>query len=309
MTRPLPLLWPGSAALLLLALMALRSLDAPQGRDGSASLHNGAPAGWLALARLAAHAGRPMSVATAVPTGPGTLWIPPPARRTWDSDEVSALLRAAEQSEMHLIVVCDDERAGTDRLRPLLVALDVECRPGTSAGTRATSAWPGYPEALAVVGPGRVEPGPSDLVLWRDEVGEAVVVRRALGRATLTVIGSGSLLRNEGLLSGDNVAFAWRLLASGEHRVDESHHHLARAALLAELGRRPSLRIALFAALTLPLLAALSLAPRPGDAPRSDPSPPFSPARAAVSGLAAWARMARPPLPPPPPLPRRSPDP
>lgn len=295
-----------SALLLLVGVTALRGTVTDEHDDPMASVSNGAPRGLLAIALLLEQHARPLAVrrsfADPEPTD-GALWlVPPPERSSWTDDEARALLAWVERGG-RAVVLCDEDAARRDRLRPLLEAIGVSCDRidvaiGDVALTEARGTAPGFARRLVVRGTGRVRPrGPTPVVpAWR--VGnDDVVIKRQVGQGHVTVLGSATVLANDGLVEGDNAIFLLdevRRAPVPRLVVDERHHHLRVEGVWANAFARGSgpMTGALALALLVPL-SLLALAPRPGDAPLADDGRAGAPAAAAqVHALAALLARA-----------------
>lgn len=288
--------------------------------DPTASVHNGAPRGLLALQLLLASGASGTSPPRIdVVSGfddpphiePGdAVLVTPPERSAWLRAEADALLEAAQRGA-HVVIACDDEELRNARLQPLLEAVGVECFRadvvlGDESVTRASGALYGASrdEPLFVRGTGRVRAhGDAPAFAAWTAGADAVVVKRA-GLAgvsggkhggSITVLGSATILANDGLGRDANAAFALRELAGARVVIDERHHHSrSRAAVLTAAMNGAGPITALLALMLLVPLSLLSLVPRPGDPPRSDEGVHGAPAaEASARALAALLRHAR----------------
>lgn len=263
--------------------------------DPTASVDNGAPRGFLALALLLRAQGRTVDVVRtfdeAVTPAPGdVVLVPPPEKSAWTEREASDLLAHVNRGA-HVVIACDDEEQRNDNLKALAVAAGIECRRadvaiGDEASKRAVAALPGAPEPLSVRGTGRVRPrgGSPAFPAWSAGA-DAVVVKRPLGQGSVTVLGSATIFANDGLAHDANAAFAMRELApsisqevsadgtvtthTGRVVVDERHHRSrSRAAVLSAAAKGWGPWTALAGLALLVPLSLLMLVPRAGDAPR-----------------------------------------
>ena len=268
--------------------------------DGNpiASVDNGAPRGLLALRMLYEKHGVSVvvmrepsaslsQVLEGVDVSAGALVIePPPESSTFLDDEVAQLLHDSDAYSADVLVLCDDEAVRTDRLKPLLTALDVACvhpdvdvEGDTLAGGAPKTAhglMPGWASELAVAGAGRVTVTAPTLPAW--SVGDDVVVADSLGKAARRlVLGTTTVVSNDGLVEGDNAAFALSLVPAGGTVVIDERHHRSRAGstLALALTRGAGPITGLLALLLLVPLSLLSLAPRPGDGPGDDDDAPL----------------------------------
>jgi hypothetical protein len=289
-----------AVTLVVLVLGALLLKGTADVGDGNpiASVDNGAPRGLLALRLLYEKHGIAVqvlrepttSLATAlegVDVSAGALVIePPPEASSFLDDEAAQLLDDAEAHSADLLVLCDDEAPRTDRLKVLLGTLHVECvRPDddvtiddmtTNAAKVALGVLPAWRAALSVHGAGRVKVTVPALPAWT--VGDDVIVADVLGKNTRRwVVGSATVLSNDGVVEGDNAAFALSLVPAGGTVVVDERHHRSRAgntlALALTHGAGPL--TGLLALLLLVPLSLLSLAPRPGDGPGDDDDAPL----------------------------------
>lgn len=279
----------------------------------TASVLNGAPRGLLGLRLFFAERQIPVERLAGfddeLPAPAGhVLLIPPPERTAWTDPEARVLLARVEGGE-HVVVACDDEGPRTERLKALLDALGAECFRadvpiGDTALHNAAGVLPGYAWNLSVRGTGRVRPRPGHSVVPAYVVGsDALVLRGAVGSGTVTVLGSATVLANDGLAAAENAAFALRTLSPRSPHasvlVDERHHtSRSRAAVLAAAGTGTGPLTGLAALALLVPLSLLALAPRPGDPPRPEDLLHGAPAAEAqalalASLLAVQQRRAR----------------
>lgn len=294
-----------SGLLIFLGVALLKGTVDAENDDPTASAANGAPRGLLALALFLD--GQDGTVATRLsfadppPADGALLVVPPPERSAWTEGEARELLASVERGG-RLLVLCDEDDARNQRLTALLEAIGVACERvdvaiGDVADTRALGTSPGFARELFVRGSGRVRPrGPAPaLPAWR--VGnDDVVVKRAIGAGVVTVLGSATLLANDGLASAENAAFALEELARAPRKAvvfDERHHRVRNegvwgAAFMRGLGPLTGL----FALLLLVPLSLLRLAPRAGDPPRGDDERAGAPA-AIAQARALAALLAR----------------
>mgnify|MGYP001609786145 FL=1 len=294
-----------SVLLILLGVTLLKGSVALENDDPTASVANGAPRGLLALSLLFAARDAPVSVLRSfndpAPADGTLLVVPPPERSSWTEQEAVALLAWVDRGGRAL-VLCDEDDARNRRLGALLEAVGVSCERvdvaiGDVALTSAQGTMAGFARELAVRGAGRVRPkGPTPVVpAWR--VGnDDVVIKRQLGAGLVTVVGSATVLTNDGLATADNAVFALdeqRRAPAAVVVFDERHHHLRhQGAWAAALTRGLGPLTALLALLLLVPLSLLGLAPRPGDAPRGEDDDDGAPA-AAAQARALAALLAR----------------
>lgn len=270
-----------------------------------ASVANGAPRGLLALKLFLEARAVTVSVRRA-PTDPAPLpgsvvLVPPPEASSISDAEVDALLAHARAGGT-LLVVCDDEELRTARLAPLLKRLGVECFTadvplGDIAATSTTALLPAYARTLTVRGLGRARPGTNSGAVPFMHVGaDPFAALRALESGRALVLGSATVLTNDGLAHRDNAAFLLDVVATSTNalQVDE-RLHVGRGSNVIALARARGLGpLTLFlGVLLLVPLALLSLAPRRGDLPTRAHADGPPAAAAQVSALAALLARAR----------------
>lgn len=293
-----------SGLLILVGVLLLKGSFAQENDDPTASVDNGAPRGLLAVALLFSDDGAVLarrSFADPAPPPGALVVVPPPERSAWTEEEARELLAFVDRGGRAL-VLCDEDGARNERLRALLEGVGTLCERvdvaiGDVAETRASGTAPGFGRELYVRGSGRARPkGPVPVVpAWR--VGnDDVVLKRQIGDGTVTVIGSATLLANDGLAEADNAAFALdeRTRApAGQVVFDERHHRLrGEGVWSAAFGRGLGPLTALLALFLLVPLSLLSLAPRPGDPPDAALGGQGAPA-AAAQARALAALLAR----------------
>ena len=306
-----PLVYPLTAlAVVLVGGALMQCLGDPGVSDPVASVTNGGPRGLLALRLLLASAGGERTRVDVVNSfdeppqiEPGdAVLVMPSERSAWTDAEADALADAVEQGA-HVVIACDDEQERNERLKPLLEAIagpgGVECfRADVTLGddrvTRATGSL--YSEVLFVRGSGRVRTNDTTaaFVAWTAGIDD-VVIKHRYGQGSFTVLGSATVLANDGLARDGNAAFALRELVGGADAtarrivIDERHHRSrSRAAVLSAAAQGAGPITALCALVLLVPLSLLALVPRPGDAPRADEREGGAPAaEASVRALAA----------------------
>jgi hypothetical protein len=282
--------------------------------DPTASVLNGAPRGLLGLHLLLAAEGQRVHRLGAFdeelpPPGGHTILVPPPEKSAFTEVEARALLDRAAAGD-RIVVLCDDEEVRSDRLRPLVHLAGAECFRadipiGDTALTEASGVLPGYERRLYVRGTGRVRPR-ADAPIFAAWLagGDAVVLKRGVGRGSITVVGSATVLANDGLARAENAAFALDTLADareagGAVLFDERHHRSrSRAAVLRAAAEGTGPITALLVLALLVPLSLLALVPRPGDAPRPDDvrgGAPAAEAQARALAALLFQTGARPP--------------
>lgn len=272
--------------------------------DPTSSVLNGAPRGLLGLhLLLRSSPALVIDVITRFDEDPAiavgdVVLVAPPERSAWTGAEVKALVADVERGA-HLVVACDDEDARNGRLKALLIAAGVECyRADVAIGDESVTLAVGalHGDALYVRGTGRVRPKGTAPAFSAWSAGpDAVVVKRSLGAGSITVLGSATVIANDGLAEAANAAFALRELKRHRVLVDERHHRSrSRAAVLMAAAKGAGPITGLFALVTLVPLSLLALVPRPGDPPRADEVAHGAPAaEAAARALAALLTHAR----------------
>ena len=294
-------------AVLVVGAIAFQGIEQATNGNPTASVTNGAPRGLLALAMLLEaqriHVVTRDAFDAPYPAG-AVLLIPPPERAAWHDDEV-ATVRAlvADGTLRGVVITCDDDGFRNALLEPWLRALDVECRPaGSGDAAEARGTLPAYRGRLTVSGVGRahaLHPLAAS-VAWVDDE-HAAALRILSAGAPVTLLGSATVLANDGLAAGDNATAVLTLLASDDAHgtrtvvIDEAHHQARSDVLLRAMhGTGP-----LTAACALALLFVFSLwglVPRRGDGPTPahDDDHTLS-AEAQTAALAALYRRARAP--------------
>jgi hypothetical protein len=272
----------GSVMLMIGGALVIKACGDNATSDPIASVHNGAPRGLLALKLLLDADAIPVNVRMRardpLPGGPLTMVVAPPETSAFTDAEVQEIMQRVRAGD-HLIILCDDaEGPRNHRLLPLLDTIGAECQRadvplGDEKATRAQGTMPGYGANLFVRGDGRVKAkeGAPVFPAWTSGSDE-LVDKRAFGDGLVTVIGSATILANDGLAQGDNAAFALAEIGSGRTVVFDERHHgsSSRAAFAAAAVHGTGPITALIATVLLLVLSLLSLAPRPGDPPRSD---------------------------------------
>lgn len=269
--------------------------------DPVAAVENGAPRGLLALSLLLADQKIPAVVLRrfddVMPAaGHASVLVPPPEMSSWTDTEAKELLARVRAGD-RVLVLCDDDEFRNQRLAPLLEAAGVECTRadvpiGDESLTKATGVMPRFSRALYVRGAGRAKSNGRSPVFpaWTSGPND-VVVKRAMGEGIITVLGSATVVTNDGIAKADNAAFAVDELA-GDGRtviIDQRHHgSRSKVAFLDAATRGTGPITALVALLLLVPLSLLSLAPRPGDPPGDDEERSGAPAaEAQARALAA----------------------
>lgn len=303
-----------AAALMIVGGALLKGFGDQGTSDPIASVDNGAPRGLLGLSLLLAARGYEVKVVrsfdeTLAVSPADVVLVAPPERSAWIEAEVAELM-AFVGSGARLVIACDDEEQRTARLKSLLLGVGVDCvradvAIGDEAVTKgmATVPGPATAEPLFVRGTGRVKPkgGAPTFPAWTAGA-DTVVMKRSLGIGSVTVLGTATLIANDGLAKDANAAFILGELAlmalaegaAGEKSrgrviIDERHHRSrSRAAVVsaAEKGWGPLTALGALA-LLIPL-SLLALVPRPGDPPRVDEEQRGAPAaEASARALAA----------------------
>lgn len=289
---------------LLLGAILLKGLAKDGPSDPTASSRNGAPQGLLALALWLE--GRGVEVARRhgfeeeLPTGPSLLVVPPPEGSAWTDAEVEAVLARVREGDVHVVVLCDEAAQRRQKLSAWLDALDVGCVPVEAQERRASGTLPRFAHALFVRGGGRVQPATeaASVPAWLDEEGHVVVTRERIGEGTVTVVGSATVVSNDGLAEAENAAFFLGLLVAGASVVfDEAHHTFRSTSVLDEAFSGPGATVAAIALLLLVPAVLLGFAPRRGDPPPAPPADAFLAARSSAEALAALYLHAGVPLP------------
>lgn len=285
----------GLAALaaLLVGALLLKGITKDGPRDPRASADNGAPQGLLALALLLE--GRGVQVEKRrdfdepFPEGRSLLVVPPPEGSAWREREVSAVLERVREGDVDVMVLCDEADVRTARLSAWLDALELRCAALEGEEKRGRGTLPRYAAELFVRGGGRVELAEerSGVPAWIDDEGDAVVVRERVGAGAVTVVGSTTVVSNDGVAAEDNAGFFLSLVPEGARVVfDEAHHTVRSAAVLDEAFSGTGPKVALVALLLLVPAVLLGFAPRRGDPPAELPADTFLAARTAAEALA-----------------------
>lgn len=286
---------------LVLGALLLQGLAAGEASDPTASADNGAPQGLLALALFWEQRGhevtRRHSFDVPWPEGEALVVVPPPEGSVWTAAEARALLDRVDRQGLLVLVACDEEPQRARRLEALLGALGARCEMADSGQREASGTLPGFSARLFVRGGGRVtltDDAPA-IPAWTVEGGEGVAVRVYLGRGAVTVLGSASVLSNDGLAEGDNARFAAELLPAGARVVfDEAHHQVRGQQVLSEAFGGLGPRLAGLALALLVPAVLLGFAPRRGDAPPPAASDAFLATRTAAEALGALYETATP---------------
>lgn len=273
------------AAVVLFVGAAILQRAGPAGRsDPIASVDNGGPRGWLLLWLALEQGGRDVvrvdsdgALDAAVASAPGgaagvVVLVPPPEQTAFAAGEVAAA-RTLLADGARVVVVCDPDKDRQKRLRPLLAGTGVRCVGDIDTPSAATTTLAA--PALRVFGRdgGRVliddeAAGVLPLSSADDEtvtgVAGAVV---GVGAGELIVLGSSSVLANDGLGEADNAGLLWWLVRGRARVVVDERHHLSRGAAAWQRAslQGPGPMTALACLLLLVPLAILSLAPRRGE--------------------------------------------
>lgn len=280
------------------------------GGDPAASVGNGGPRGLLGLGLLLAAEGTNVEVSSRfdlepsaggarATSAPRVVLVPPPERTPWSETEAQQVLERVAAGH-RIVILCDEEEARTARLGALLAAVGAECfRADIAIGDDSvTTAASVFDEGtLFVRGAGRARPRPrAPLIPFFVAGTEAVVLIGPHGAGDVVVVGSATVLANDGLAERGNAAFGLGTLAppGAVVEVDERHHgSRASADWWAAAGRGLGPVTALVALALLVPLSLLSLAPRPGDAPPRDDGQGAPAALAQARALAALLDRVR----------------
>jgi hypothetical protein len=269
--------------------------DGPDNPTASAA--NGAPRGLLALHLWLEARGARVSLrhdhGTPLPEEDTLLIVPPPEASPWTAAEVDAALERVAAGTLDVLVVCDEDRGRNRRLGRWLRTFGVTCESleGLPA-SQARGTLPGYPGFLHVRGTGRLSLGDDKLVVpaWVDERENVVVARKPSAGGSLTLLGTATVISNDGLAKLDNAAFLQTLMRKGVHVVlDEAHHRVRGADAFDRAFSRLGPRLAGIALLLLIPAVLFGFAPRKGDAPPAQTAS-VGAARAQAGALAALYR-------------------
>lgn len=297
-------------AALLVGALFLQGIAQEGPSDPTPSTRNGAPAGWLALKLLLEQRGLEVRVredlsAPLLQEGDGRalLVVPPPAASAWSEREVARALALVEEGRLSVLLSCDDDRAGSSRVQAWTRALGVRCTERELDGDeRAEGTMPAYEGSLFVRGRGRVAPTDeaASVPAWALDEGDVLVLRQRRGLGELTVVGSPSVLANDGLGEADNARFLLSLVPAvggvdavglvgpaGLVVIDESHHRIRGAEALDEALAGTGPRVALLALLLLVPAVLFGFAPRRGDPPPATEGARVGAAAAQARALAA----------------------
>lgn len=297
------------AAVVLFIGAAILQRAGPAGRsDPIASVDNGGPRGWLLLRLAFEQAGRGVIRVTsdgaleqAVAGAPGgasdvVVLVPPPEQTAFSTGEVAGL-RALVASGVRVVVVCDPDTDRQKRLRPLLLSTGVRCIGETDAPPSTTTLEAPALQFFSRDG-GRVliddeARGVLPIAPGGNEAPFGAVV--AVGAGELVVLGSSSVLANDGLTEADNARLLWWLARGRARVVVDERHHLSRGAAAWQRAslQGPGPVTALVCLLLLVPLAILSLAPRRGEL-LGDEDVVVPTAVARVRGLAALLASSAP---------------
>lgn len=303
------------AAVVLFVGAAILQRAGPAGRsDPIASVDNGGPRGWLLLSLALSSAGRDVvrvdsdgALAAAVSASGAAdvgaagvvVLVPPPEQTVFATAEVAAL-QTLLAAGARVVVVCDPDKDRQKRLRPLLAGSGVRCVGDTETPSSTTTlAAPAL--RVFVRDGGRVviedeAAGVLPLSAPGDQSGEGVpgaVV--AVGTGELIVLGSASVLANDGLSEADNARLLWWLTRGRARIIVDERHHLSRGAAAWQRAslQGPGPVTAIVCLLLLVPLAMLSLAPRRGEL-LADDDVLVPAAVARVRGLAALLASSSP---------------
>lgn len=288
-----------AVAAVLVGALLLKGVAREPPSDPTASMDNGAPAGWLALRLLLEERGVSLVQRRAGdepwPDGPALLVAPPPEAAGWRDAEAAAVLARVREGRLALLLVCDEEPLRNQRASRLFHLVGVSCAPTGKPGSSARGTLPAYAHALSVQGTGRVTAAGDTLAVpaWVDDEGAAVVLRRRVGDGVVTVLSSATVLANDGLARAENAAFFLSLVPrTGPVLFDESHHKVRGIEVLQRAFDTTGPKVASVALLLLVPFVLLGFAPRRGDPPPAEGEPePFA-ARAQARALAALYRKA-----------------
>ena len=271
-----------------------------------ASADNGSPRGLLLL-RLALHASGVAVVvvdtteafdaavdSAAIDPRRTVIVVPPPEQSAFSSAEV-AHLQSLLKAGARVVVGCDGNANRRKRVAPLLSGTGLVCG-SLDEGAKAVDsvdADVAFARRFTVLDRGRVSliEDRAGLLPWSiaDDSDRVVVASAVIGGGELVVLGSMSLLANDGLQRDDNAALLRRLREGRDVVViDERHHHSRLDAVVARArlqGPGP-----VTAAVCLALLLVLSLLawlPRKGVLLDDDLGVAAPGVAARVDGLAA----------------------
>lgn len=283
-----------AVAAVLVGALLLKGVAREPSSDPTASVDNGAPAGWLALRLLLEEREVPLVVRRAVsdawPDGDALLVVPPPEAAGWTDSETTEVMTRVRAGQLSLLLVCDEDPLRNRRMARLLEAVGVACVPGAGAvDASARGTLPAYRGTLLVRGTTRVATAGGSVAVpaWVDEDGDVVVRRRRVGAGEVTVLSSATVLANDGLARGDNAAFLLSLVPAAGVVIDESHHKVRGAEVIERAFDTTGPKVASVALLLLVPFVLLGFAPRRGDPPPAEVEPePFA-ARAQARALAA----------------------
>lgn len=269
------------AAVVLFVGAAILQRAGPAGRsDPIASVDNGGPRGWLLLWLALEQAGRDVirvdsdgaleQAVAGTPGGAGdvVVLVPPPEQTAFSAGEV-ARLQALVASGVRVVVVCDPDKDRQKRLRSLLGPTGVRCIGDTDTPPSTTTLAAPALKVFSRDG-GRVlvedeAAGVLPLAPAGNEAPSGAVV--AVGAGELVVLGSSSVLANDGLTEADNARLLWWLARGRARVIVDERHHLSRGAAAWQRAslQGPGPLTALVCLLLLVPLAILSLAPRRGE--------------------------------------------
>jgi hypothetical protein len=313
--RPLKALFV--AAVVLFVGAAILQRAGPAGRsDPIASVDNGGPRGWLLLSLALGSAGRDVvrvdsegalaGAIDSVGAAAAVVLVPPPEQTVFSAGEVANLQQLLADGA-RVVVVCDPDTDRQKRLRPVLAATGVRCVGDTE--TQASTTALAVPALQVFVRDGgRVaidDDARGVLPLVANDVGvpdeatnNVVGAVVAVGAGELVVLGSSSILTNDGLIEADNARLLWWLARGRARIVVDERHHLSRGAAAWQRASMegPGPVAALLCLALLVPLTILSLAPRRGELIEDDGL--LIPAAVArVRGLAALLASSQTPLP------------
>ena len=301
------------AAVVLFVGAAILQRAGPAGRsDPIASVENGGPRGWLLLSLALGAAGRDVvridsdgALAAAIDSvGPAgaVVLVPPPEQTAFSSGEVAHIQQLLADGA-RVVVVCDPDTDRQKRLRPVLAGTGVRCGGDTHTDTPpVTTLLAAPPLQVFVRDGGRVvidDDARGVLPLLADHVwspdhasngstNDAVGAVVAVGAGELVVLGSSSIIANDGLIEADNAGLLWWVARGRARVVVDERHHLSRGAAAWQRASMegPGPVTALVCLALLVPLTILSLAPRRGELVEND-GPVVPAAVARVRGLAA----------------------
>jgi hypothetical protein len=269
------------AAVVLFVGAAILQRAGPAGRsDPIASVDNGGPRGWLLLWLALEQDGRDAvrvdsdgALDAAVASAPGgaagvVMLVPPPEQTAFSTAEVAGV-QTLLAAGARIVVVCDPDKDRQKRLRPLLAGTGVRCVGDVDTPPSTTTLAAPALKVFARDG-GRVliddeAVGVLPMSAAESDIPTGAVV--AAGAGELIVLGSASVLANDGLAEADNARLLWWLARGRSRVIVDERHHLSRGAAAWQRAslQGPGPMTALVCLVLLVPLTILSLAPRRGE--------------------------------------------